>query len=450
MHSASNRPLSATRGARARHAPAAATALLAALALFPATTRAQPAPSELLDLETVRALAREASFDVRAAETRVEAARADVRRAWAPLIPSVFAGLSGTVFDREIALELPEVPGLAVEAPVFQHRERLDLAVGFDTVLLDARTFARADAAEGTIVALEARREAVADRAEWAAIDLVYRVATVDGLLGVAERQVERQRAHVEAVQRRLDLQVATRFELSRAETALVEAETQRDDLRYARRQLLRALALLLERSLDFELAPPRPPHVPPEEALEPSEDTDRAELLAASASIAAAEDARRAVTLDWLPRVVATGQYTWSTAEAIDGQQDAWNLVFGLRWTLFDRGLRRAARQEADARLREATIAAERARAEVDAEIDDARDALENARRRADQAAVRLETAERALLDAEAGRDAEVLTSLDVLDAEAQRAAAENGVVAARLDVDLATWRLAWALGAL
>jgi outer membrane protein TolC len=440
MHSASNRPLSATRGARARHAPAAATALLAALALFPATTRAQPAPSELLDLETVRALAREASFDVRAAETRVEAARADVRRAWAPLIPSVFAGLSGTVFDREIALELPEVPGLAVEAPVFQHRERLDLAVGFDTVLLDARTFARADAAEGTIVALEARREAVADRAEWAAIDLVYRVATVDGLLGVAERQVERQRAHVEAVQRRLDLQVATRFELSRAETALVEAETQRDDLRYARRQLLRALALLLE----------RPPHVPPEEALEPSEDTDRAELLAASASIAAAEDARRAVTLDWLPRVVATGQYTWSTAEAIDGQQDAWNLVFGLRWTLFDRGLRRAARQEADARLREATIAAERARAEVDAEIDDARDALENARRRADQAAVRLETAERALLDAEAGRDAEVLTSLDVLDAEAQRAAAENGVVAARLDVDLATWRLAWALGAL
>lgn len=433
-----------------RPALPAAALVAAALALIPAVTRAQPAATELLDLDTVRTLARETSFDVRAAETRVEAARAEVRRAWAPLIPSVFVGVSGAVFDREIILPLPEIPGFDAEPPVFQYRERVDLAVGFDTVLLDARTFARADAAEGTIAAQTARRDAVADRAEWAAIDLVYRVATVDGLIGVAERQVERQRAHLDAVRRRLDLQVATRFELSRAESALVEAESQRDDLRFARRQLLRSLALLLDRPADFEVAlPPAPPVLPAPPSGSP-EDIARAELLAATSALSAAQDTRRAVTLDWLPRVVASGQYTWSTAEAIDGEHDAWNLMFGLRWTLFDRGLRRAARQEADARLREAAIAEERARAEVDAEVADARDALDNAQRRAEQAAVRLATAERALVDAQAGLDAEVLTSLDVLDAEAQRAAAENGVVAARLEVELATWRLAWALGAL
>jgi len=158
--------------------------------------------------------------------------------------------------------------------------------------------------------------------------------------------------------------------------------------------------------------------------------------LRASEATLRAASSEAEAARAERRPQLAARGAWTAHDAPSVDGRLETWSVGLALRLRLFDGGA--AAARASAARAKADGVAAELAqrRQEILAELEGASARFEAARSRVDQARAGLEAAT-AVRDAEQVRyDTGAGPIRDLLEAEAQLAAARAALAGAAAEV--------------
>lgn len=414
-----------------------------------------PSPGYALELtlEETRALAREAAFEVEIMQARIDALQATQREAGATLRPRVQVSGRLEQRDREVAIDLPELPGFDIGSPVVIPGSQALVMVEFDAPIVNLDGWSRVRAARQQVAAGRAQLSVVIDRVELTAIEVHIGVLSLEAALEVAQDRGALAAAYRDSVMERLRVGMATDFELRRAETEVVAARIQVEEIRRARADALRMLGVLVGgEDVTAVAAPGETPQTPPGSLDEQVARAlaERPELHVHSHTLSALEAAGDGERLGLIPDLIVSGQASTSTAESIDGQHAYWALQANLVWVPYDRGLRRSrqARAAAQTRGQEAELA--RTVATIEREVSDAWFALESTQATAALAAEQEHLAGEALRLAELAQEAGAATALDVLEARASFVNARTQSVSASHRRDLAVWRLIWSIGAL
>jgi|GEM_PF-4033205 len=405
-----------------------------------------------MTFDEVRQTARESNFDIRQAEALLADVESQIDRAWVRMLPALTAQGGWVRNDRQIAIEMPEVPGFSLEEPVFQHESLFSASLELQVQLFDPAVIPHLSGAHLFLDAAAANLDGARNAIEVAAIELYYRMAATAALVLVSETNRDIRQESLRLIQARFDVNTATEFEVNRARTEVLQAELDLEELRQTQRRLGRTLGQLLGVGGEVMAngTPPTASSDPPGEIgdLVHSALAHRPDFHAAELELESSDDLVSAARFDYLPDVVASGRLQWSSEEAIDGENHAWMIMFGLNWNIFDHGLLRIRTSESETRRAVAEIRLEELHQQIEQEITDAVDDLTTAERRLSLAEERAGLAEEALGQANVGFESDVLTSLDVLEAQAAFLQAQYAVVSAQLDLDLAHWRLGQAVG--
>jgi outer membrane protein TolC len=200
-------------------------------------------------------------------------------------------------------------------------------------------------------------------------------VLVSERLLEIAARQEKDARVRYEAGAIAKVGLLRAEIDRGRAEQDLIRARNSHESARIA-------LATLLDRPADFEVADPPEPQLPSGGAeLEAAALRDRADVRAARRSVDVAESERSARRARYFPDVAGFGRRIWQNEAGLTGQKDSWAVGISLQWRLLDGGLREAEIREATARVDEAEASAASAEAKARAEVRQALLDLESAR---------------------------------------------------------------------
>jgi outer membrane protein TolC len=209
------------------------------------------------------------------------------------------------------------------------------------------------------------------------------------------------------------------------------------------------ALATLILREPDFELALPPVPEVPaPEVDLAGQALEERPDVTAARTNVALARTRRQGTVYAYAPSLGLSGLVRTSNAPGFAGRNTIWAVTLGAQWTLWDGGLREADLREASAQVAEAVLQSRLLEMRAREEVARARLEYENAQANLVNAEQALELARETQRLTEISFRAGVATYLEVADATATLTSAEVGFVSERLRTSLAALRLLWAAG--
>jgi outer membrane protein TolC len=269
----------------------------------------------------------------------------------------------------------------------------------------------------------------------------------------VALRTAENTRDHAIEAQARFEAGQIQRSAAVRARVDVLRADEELRRAVYSYASTKSQLAQLTgQRDTAFELEAPREP--PPEIRGELGELMERAlrdrpEMAAARANV---EIARRLKTDAWaqfLPTLAFNASGRYNSQSDFEGNHLTWAVTLALTLPLYDGGLRSVALKDADSRTREA-LAQERGESmRVEDELRRARLDLDSARalrEEADQALVYARENERLV---RAQFEAGTATQVEVSDAEAALFQSEATAIEQHLAVQLASLRVAKAVGA-
>ncbi len=431
----------------------------------------------VLTLDDALARAAEANLDLVAARARLEQARAELSRAWSLHLPRVTAGASYTRNEREARVEQPTgfyvrdtgapqgppaggaVPGAPTTFAVVpsglavaevQRRDQLGAEVQATQALVAPQLWFAIDAAGLGARAAERGLEATRQEVLFGVAQAYHGVASLAEGIDVATRLLE--------IARRQEADAGTRYRAGTvAKVALVRAEIERaraeEDLVRARNAHGVArigLALLLDRSPDFEVEHPPEPVLP--DALRDLEEAalrDRPDLQSARLAESATRASRRSTAMRYLPALGAFARYQVSNVRGFTGDTDAWAAGLALSFTVFDGGLREAELRQAGARVAEAAALRRGAEARVRAEVGRALLDLGSARAAAAKAREQRELAAENLRLVAVSYQAGTATGVEQADATAVLRNAEISVTTERLAVQLAALRVLKAAGA-
>jgi len=407
------------------------------------------AAAESLSLDDARRLARSNTQTVLQAEANLDAAESAIAQAWSLIIPRISASASGTIFDREIIIDMPEFQGvdLGIEDPILQHDSSARVGVQLQTQLFDPTLFQVLPGARAGVVAQEHGLEATRDAVELAVVELFFRIEATSRLVETDQERLQISADLLAAVAAELEAGATTELQLIQAETDLLEAEIAHEDLIRARQAQLRALASLLglpEGS--FELGASDLPTATDSHVEGGIDGLSR--VLAAEQAVAVARYRYGALGLGYLPHLVLDSELNWMSEEAVDGERTDWRITFALQWSIFDGGVRRAQRREAAAQIDRAEFALEQERRERALEVEEARDSLDSAKRSRDLANQRERLATAARNQAAQAVDEQVGSRTQVLRSDEALVWARIGVERAELEVALANLRLLAATG--
>jgi outer membrane protein len=435
-------------------------AFLTALLVTPGA-RAQSEPSTLhLDAEAAARRAVEVSHGAGAADERVAGARSRVAAADAARLPTVAASASAEERSSVPELTVPLGPGGALKTIFPDIRAAYGLTLGVDQPLYTGgRVTASRRASRHELDASRAdargTRSGVALRARLAYWQAAAARADVDAALS-QQKRAETLLSDARSLRKAgmaVDADVlAAEARTASTRLAVLQARTDTDDRMAELRSLLDVPA-----GTELELADAMPGALPP--APEPLADLQsraldaRPEVAALAARVdasAAQEDVARAAGR---PTVGASAGWTLARPNMrylplADEWNDSWSVGVSARWSLWDGG--RTAADVGAAKARRGALAEQLAdaRRQVDLDVERARLGLSSARE-AVEAADAAQKAAAARLDAEKDRyEAGLSTTADVLDAQADLAAAETRQVEARTGAWMAQARLDWAVG--
>ncbi len=442
------------------------------LALALAVTTATP----VLTLDEALAEAQQKNLDLKALRARLEQAETASSKAWAGYLPTVTASGSYTRNSDEARIQLPfgniirdvgsptsepggEFPGAPTNLEVFPAEiidatiqpfnalnAQLEVRQALIVPTLWAAIKAASQSEELALLSAEAQRREVL----FLVAQAYYGAAAQQEALRAQARLLELNQAREKDTKARFDAGTVTRVALLRAQLDRTRAE---QDLLRARNALAAAklaLATLIQREPDFELAPPPEPPAPPsqrelaEYALE-----HRPDVEAARVGEELAETNRRGTLYAYFPTVGLNAAYRWSNAGGFTGDNTVWLVTVAASWTIWDGGLREANRREQSARVAEAEAQRQAAEARAREEVARAKLELESALANREKAREALELARETQRLTDISFRAGVATYLEVADANTALTSAEVGDVAERLQASLAALRLLKAVGA-
>ncbi len=453
---------------------------------------AQAASLPVLTLDDALHEAREHNPDVKVAEARLAQAKTVARKAWSNYLPQVALGGSYTYNNVEAKIgmptgyavrklcttpeelaagctnpdlskapsaeELAKLPGVGV--PLFmvpvgfreaviqkQHQLGAQLSVS-QTILAPALWPALQQAylaEEYTALSVDsARREIL-----FAIAQLYFGAAGAREAVAVQRKQLEANLAHEADAQRKVDVGVATKIVLLRAQIDRTKSEADLKRAENAYASARSALAALLDREPAFEVTPPEELPLPDDlDALVAGVDR-RPDLLAAETGVTLAQKGQTSTQLSYLPNLGVQAAVREANVAGFAGQTRTWFATLGLNWTLWDGGLREATLEEGAARQVEAEATLKSARLKAADEVRRARLDLDSARANRLKAEETVKLAREGRDLVEVGFKVGTSTYVEVADANTALVGAELGRIAETLNARLAVLKLAKAAGA-
>ena len=325
---------------------------------------------------------------------RLEAAEARVAKARAFFFPDVSA--TGAYTRRPFET----VRNVGGQDAVISKRDAFSSVLTAKQVLFDARALpawrqARTDRDAARLEAAEERRLVAFEAASAFLGTLGYVQVT-----GAAERRVDLARKNLEDASARLEAEISSSNDVTRAELELATAEREATRARNEEETSRLSLANLLVAPAPAEL-------VVPEALLAPHERTrpDEAALIAEARQrrLDVAAGKKRAEALHiwskepmnrFFPSLIARADGRWTNESGLSGRSTTWTYGLDLTWSLFDATIRFADARERKANARAADLNAQAKERAVELEVRAALASLDNARAGVKQAAVALEAA--------------------------------------------------------
>lgn len=392
------------------------------------------APS--IGLEEVVEMALENAEDPRIAEARRVQAEAELREAWAAVLPTV--NLSGTYRRRAF--------DVVVGDSVLQAFDAFSSALDFRSTLFEARSIPDIQAAEGRVDAARAQAEDARLGLAHAVAQAYLAARMAEAMTGAAERRSEAARKALDAAEQRVQAGLDGRSVAQRAALEAVEADVVLTRSRGSERRARLALDRAVSQPVRGTLQPlDAAPAVPAPTELDPAE---RPDLRVAKANLRAAEDAALAPWLDLVPNLSVDGQFTLTNETGFLGRALNGSVAVTLAWTVYDGGVRYA---RARARSAERSVAAlELAQLERTAaiEVQEALSDLKAARAEVELAGERASLAQAYASEVRARAAAGLATAVEAADAAVEAFEAEVSAVTVDSELSLAALRLRQALG--
>jgi len=384
----------------------------------------EPAPTgPILTIQDALRIAAERNLDLKAAEARLRQAQELHWKAWAGYLPQLNAG--GSYTRNQLGVELPlatdyfvrdsgtpqgpaandptlpvspsNPPGTATPFTLFpskfvnvaiQKLNQFSGQVELDQALIAPQLwFLIPTARRGEKVAQLStdsfRRDTLFGVAQAyygvAALKRAYEIS--QRLLEIAQRQEKDARVRYQAG-------TIAKVGLIRAEIDRARAE---QDLRRAWNSYQSGkigLAVLLDRTPDFEtVEPPEPPLAPETKGLADKALQLRPEVQAARVQVEVARGNRNAVVARYFPTVGAFARYQAQNLLGFTARYDLWQAGVALQWNILDGGRRESDLREANAKIDEAEATRLSTEAHVREEVEQAVLDLESARANAQKA---------------------------------------------------------------
>ncbi|WP_343073335.1 TolC family protein [Pyxidicoccus fallax] len=413
-----------------------------------------PAPSAtalpLLSFEEAIALAEKQSPNLDAARARLQQSRELGNKAWSGYLPTITASGSYIRNPKELTFEFPGAP----QPITLQQQNQLSGQLSAQQALIVPRLWpaihnAYVGERAAALTAENTRREILFTVAQ-----AYLGAASLRESLAVQEQLLEVRRGFEKDAQTRFEVGDAERLAVLRATLDRKQAEQEVVRSRNAYATAKSALAALLARPVDFEVAPPQAAAValPSEEgdvaSAEKTAMDQRPDAAAARLNVDLARGGRREILFGYLPNLYATGNASATNTAGLTGQSTIWTVGLALSWTLFDGGLREANLRESSGKIAEARANLRGTEEKIRDEVRKARNELESAEANLTTAEERVKLALESARLAKQNFDAGATTYLQVTDVNAQLAGAQLSAVAEALNVQLSRLALARAMG--
>lgn len=436
----------------------------------------------VLTLEEAFRQAEAQNQDLLAARARLTQADEISRRAWAGYLPQLTANGTYTYNSAEASISLPTSYYIRdvgqPQGPVFDPTREpgLDNPPGAQTSLIQVPAeFIEAEiqpkhALSGTVQLSQAiiapqlwsaiRNANLSERASqlsvenarreilFATAQLYYGAEGLREAMEVQERLLSVNRAREADAEVRFRVGTSTKVALLRAQIERARAEQDLQRTRNAYRGAKIALATMLAREADFEVARPAAPPAPPGTEALLAAARSRPDVEAARTNLELAEGNRTQVLLGYAPSIGAFGRYQLSNARGFTGEYGLMTVGAQLSWTLWDGGVRESQLREASARIVENRHTVQglelRAREAVNRALLDLESARTNVTTAVEQQKLARESADLVNASYQAG----AATYLEVVDANAALTQAELNAINEELNVQLAVLKVAHAAG--
>jgi outer membrane protein TolC len=424
---------------------------------LPALTPEAPDEGPVFPLSAALETARTQSPDLAVALERVRQAENNVKRAWAVIQPTLTA--TGTVtYNNEAASVFTFTPGAGGGPPSFDVSSggnwsragtlqfawsflnfRAFPALGTARQQVDVSRLNETQQRQELLLAVAATYYSGVSLRELAKVSLALSRSTRDHAL---EAQARYQAGLIQlsaALRARIDFLRASQ-EVLRAQFAYSSAKSQ-------------LAALLDRRDTAFELAaPPEPPEPVRGAFREMLEQAlrERPEIAAARANEEIAARLKTDAWAQFAPSLALTGTGRYNDPPtSTSGDKGTWAVALSLTLPLYDGGFRYVALKDADSQMRQARAQTRSETARIEDELRRAMLDLESARAlrdEADQALVVSRENERLI---RAQFNAGTASQVEVSDAESALFQSESAALQQRLSVQIASLRVAKAIGA-
>lgn len=347
--------------------------LLAWVLTAPALVQAQTVPPSAipLSLDAAIGIALQHNPHYLSAAASVDAAVARVRQARAPELPGLaiedtYQSVSSVA---KLSTPLGEIPFSTVNATnVPLVALQYTLFDGGLTAAHVSQSVADLSAAEAN--AREARGETIAHVAA-----AYYGLIAALDLHGVAQRATGVASAHVERARQMLSSGMIPRADLLRAQSELADEQVREiasdNAVNLARAALDNVLSVPITTVYDPTDPLDRPAQHFELQSLLQSAHSERGELVAALASVTAAERAVAAAQSGYFPHINATVSDGNTQPAVVGGYHNQFSIGLSAVWTLFDNGLVAGRVAEARAGVRQAQLAVTDMRDRIDLQVD-------------------------------------------------------------------------------
>lgn len=436
------------------------TALFAAVlvAAAAAPTPAAPLAAKTMTLSLNQAVDRGLSANLRYRQSleSIQASLAQLQQARAPQMPFFIFKDTYQNTNPLAALTLPPlVPGMSPLTLKQGLENANDPRVALQYTLFDGgKTASQVGQAAAGLAAFEAQARAAADATVQAVADGYYQLVETRRLADVADEAVHVDQAHVKQAQQFLSAGTVARSDVLRAETTLAN-----DQVAAIRAHNAVDLA---ESSLDNTLDYPVSTHLvltdtiaptAPEIALQTLESAAhqyRGELQAARFAIDAAHAAVGIARSNYIPSLALQASEGNTQPQLVSGFHAQFNLQLTAVWTLFDHGFTVGRLHQAESQVHTADLGYQEAEHDIDLQVEQAYLNLQAARSGVEAAQRLVSFAEENRRLAEERYRAGVGTAIELADAQLNATSAQQNLVKALADQQIALVDARYAAGLL
>lgn len=455
---------------------------------------------KVISLPEAMELATRANFDLRIAQERIVQSEANVRRAWAALLPQVslagnytfnypeqrasfgsaeanqqqallYSNLANIVESTAVLNSDPQSQAAAAEqaeqlravATQLENTKPLEVVVSPMHVLganlnvtvpvFNGRALPLLQNAYEAVDLVRLGNEQARTALLHAVARAYYAAVTAEKLIEIAERQKHSSEKHRDATRDRVELGVATPLTLQRAELDVLRAEQQ---VRAARNTYLVALGAvgnLIGVEEEFRVLPPEPlPTVELEgddEALITRALNARQDLKVQKGALAIADRNRLDAWMQFLPTVGLTAQGRWTSNTAGFANQPVTGaVILSASIPIYDGGTRYAALKESGSKIREELLRVRQLELKIKGQVRGNIADIGIKREALVQAQHTVELSKKTAQNAENLYELGVATSLDVIDANLALFLSEIQLAQAELDLEQSRMGLSYILG--